>query len=389
MNDLYLDISYDQLHKAHETLCGDHVQYVQQDHHALIVLADGLGSGVKASILSTLTAKIISTLLLEKVELKEIIDTIAHTLPVCKTRQVAYSTFSWIEITHQDEVHMVQYDNPSIILMRDGMDYKYDKEEMLIEGKRIYLSHFHLKENDVLMMMTDGCVHAGIGKNYNFGWEKEDILSFLKKQNIIKSSANELCQSFLKKCDELYDHQPGDDATCVVIKVIKRVSLQVLIGPPKNRFDNDRMLNLYFSKKGIKVVCGGTTSQIVSRYLNKPIETSLNYIHPDIPPIAKIEGIDLVTEGVITINRVLEYLKDMIHDNQSYQRWSHEQDGASLLARLLIERATDIHFFVGCAINPSHQNPDLPIQFHIKMQLIETMSELLKTMHKHVNISYF
>jgi hypothetical protein len=149
------------------------------------------------------------------------------------------------------------------------------------------------------------------------------------------------------------------------------------------------MMSLFFSKAGKHIVCGGTTSSIVSKYLGKPIRPTLNFEVSDIPPIAELEGVDLVTEGVITVSRVLEYAKDYLQDNICYDKWSLGRDGASMICRLLFEEATDINFYVGRAINPAHQNPDLPINFNIKMNLVEELSACLKRMGKRIKVSYF
>ena len=164
--------------------------------------------------------------------------------------------------------------------------------------------------------------------------------------------------------------------------------MNILFGPPRNRDDCDRMMSLFFSKEGKHIVCGGTTSSIAAKYLGKQVKASLNFERSDIPPIAEIEGVDLVTEGVITVNRVLSYAKDYIGANELYGEWSMQRDGASLISRLLFEEATDINFYVGRAVNPAHQNPDLPINFNIKMNLVEELSSCLKKMGKRIKVSY-
>ena len=165
--------------------------------------------------------------------------------------------------------------------------------------------------------------------------------------------------------------------------------MNMLFGPPSNRDDCDRMMSLFFSKEGKHIICGGTTSSIAAKYLNKPLQATLNFEKSDIPPIAKIEGVDLVTEGVITINRVLEYANDYLGENEHYEYWNFKRDGASLICQLLFEEATDINFYVGRAINPAHQNPDLPINFSIKMNLVEELSKCLRMMGKRIKVSYF
>ncbi|MDE6302616.1 MAG: serine/threonine-protein phosphatase, partial [Clostridia bacterium] len=149
------------------------------------------------------------------------------------------------------------------------------------------------------------------------------------------------------------------------------------------------MMSIFFSKSGKHIVCGGTTASIAAKYLGKPLKASLSFEQSDVPPIASIEGVDLVTEGVITVNRVVQYAKDYLADNKSYEQWSFKHDGASLISRLLFEEATDINFYVGRAINPAHQNPDLPINFNIKMNLVSELSECLKKMGKRIQVSYF
>lgn len=390
MNDLCADIGYRSINHAGEQLCGDHVDVVEQgDNSTVIVLADGLGSGVKASILSTLTSKIISTMMAEGLTLEDCVETIAQTLPICSVRGVAYSTFSILHLVDNREMELIQYDNPMVILLRDGKNYDYPKTEMNIGGKKIYKSVVKLQENDIFIAMSDGCPHAGIGLAYNFGWKREDIIGFMETVAIAGYTAKTLSTILIDEVNKLYAQKPGDDATACVVRIRRREPMNILFGPPSNRDDCNRMMSLFFSKEGKHIVCGGTTSSIAAKYLGKPVKTSLNFVKSDIPPIAEIEGVDLVTEGVITINRVVEYAKDAVGDNRLYEKWSFGHDGASLICRMLFEEATDINFFVGRAINPAHQNPDLPINFNIKMNLVEELSACLRKMGKRIKVSYF
>jgi hypothetical protein len=193
----------------------------------------------------------------------------------------------------------------------------------------------------------------------------------------------------LDQCSQLYAGTPGDDTTIATVKIRTRKPVNLIIGPPSNPNDLNKMLALFFAKEGIHIVCGGTTSSLAANYLGKEIKTALNYVDPEIPPASIIEGIDLVTEGVITINRVLQYAQNYLDDNSDYIQWSSCEDAASRIAKILFEEATDISFYVGRAINPAHQNPNLPINFSIKMRLIDELSECLKKMGKRINVSYF
>ena len=390
MNDLCADIGYKSINHHGEELCGDHVDIVEpSDDSTVIVLSDGLGSGVKASILSTLTSKIISTMLAEGLSLEECVETIAATLPVCSVRGVAYSTFTIIHLKNNQTAELIQYDNPHAIIIRDDKNWDYPKTEMNIGGKKIFKSVINLQENDIFVAMSDGCPHAGIGLSFNFGWKREDIIDFFETLAPAGYTAKTLSTMLVDECDKLYGHKPGDDATACVVRIRKRVPMNMLFGPPSNRDDADRMMSLFFSKEGKHIICGGTTSTIASKFLRKPLKPTLNFEQSDIPPVAELEGVDLVTEGVITVNKVVEYAADYLGENKFYEHWSFKKDGASLICRLLFEEATDINFYVGRAINPAHQNPDLPINFNIKMNLVEELTKALKKMGKRIKVSYF
>lgn len=390
MNDLCADIGYKSINHYGEQLCGDHVDVVEENENStVIVLADGLGSGVKASILSTLTSKIISTMMAEGLSIEECVSTIAATLPVCSVRGVAYSTFTMIHLLNNHTAELIQYDNPHIILIRNDTVCHYPKTEMNIGGKKIYKSVIRLQENDVFIAMSDGCPHAGIGIAYNFGWKREDIAAFMETIAPVGYTAKTLSTILVDECNKLYGGKPGDDTTACVVRIRKRVPMNMMFGPPSNRDDCNRMMSLFFSKEGKHIICGGTTSSIAAKWLNKPLRASLNFERSDVPPIAEIEGVDLVTEGVITVNKVLEYAQDYLKDNESYEQWSMKKDGASLICRMLFEEATDINFYVGKAVNPAHQNPDLPINFNIKMNLVQELSMALKQMGKRIKVSYF
>ena len=390
MNNLCADIGWKSINHEGEQLCGDHVDIVEQgEDSTVIVLADGLGSGVKASILSTLTSKIISTMMAEGLSIEECVSTIAATLPICSVRGVAYSTFTIIHLIDNRTAEFIQYDNPQIIMLRDGESVDYPTNELNIGGKKILKSEIQLREGDIFIAMSDGCPHAGIGLAFNFGWKREDIADFMKTFADVGYTAKTLATMLIDECNKQYGYHPGDDATACVVRIRKREPMNILFGPPRNRDDCDRMMSLFFSKEGKHIICGGTTSSIAAKYLGKTVKATLDFEQSDVPPIAEIDGVDLVTEGVITINKVIEYARDALGSNELYGQWSVSRDGASMICRMLFEDATDINFFVGRAINPAHQNPDLPINFNIKMNLVEELSACLRQMGKKVKVSYF
>lgn len=390
MNNLCMDIGYKSINHYGEELCGDHVEIVEQDENSsVIVLADGLGSGVKASILSTLTSKIISTMMAAGLPIDECVSTIAATLPVCAERGVAYSTFTIMHLLNNEIMEMIQYDNPHVIMLRDGQNYDYAMTEMVLDGKKIFKSSIRLQEDDIFIAMSDGCPYAGTEQTLNYNWKREDIIAFMEVMAMNGLNAKNLATLLVDECDKLYGQKPGDDTTACVVKVRKRVPINLLFGPPSNPDDVNRMMALFFAKEGKHIICGGTTSGIAARYLGKEIIPLQNTEVTDIPPMSKIDGVDLVTEGVVTMNRVVEYAKDYVQENQLFEEWYFKKNGAALISQLLFEEATDINLYIGKAINPAHQNPDLPVHFNLKMLLVEELTFFLKKIGKHVKVSYF
>ncbi len=389
MNDLCADIGYKSILHAGEELCGDHVDVVSDDRSTVVVLADGLGSGVKASILSTLTSKIISTMMAQGLSIEDCVQTIAATLPVDSKHGVAYSTFTIIHLIDNIYADVIQYDNPKLILLRDGSNYDYPTQEMYVGDKKILRSRIRLEEGDLFVAMSDGCPHASAEEAYNMNWTRDDIIEFMETISIAGYTAKTLSTMLIDECWKLYAGEPRDDATACVVAIRKRVPMNILFGPPQDRDDAERMMNLFFSKEGKHIICGGTTAAIAAKHLRVPVKPGSGGTVEGIPPTSEIEGVDLVTEGVITMNRVVDYAHDFIGENTQYETWSYGHDGASMICRLLFEEATDINFYVGRAVNPAHQDPDLPINFHIKMRLVDELSEALRAMGKRVKISYF
>lgn len=392
MNDLCADIGYKSLIKYGEQLCGDMIEMITPDENStVVVLADGLGSGVKANILATLTSKIISTMMANSMSVEECVATVADTLPVCKVRGVAYSTFTILRIEDNREAEIIQYDNPRTIVLREGKALEYSYTTTVIGGKNILKARLAIQDGDVFVLMSDGVIHAGVERTLNYGWQRENVVQYLEEIYHPNMTAKGLNMMLIDECNRLYDSRPGDDTTVCTVKIRKRNPVNVLFGPPANPEDVGKMMSLFFSKEGCHIVCGGTTSQLAADFLGKTVEVDMSYMDSDIPPIAKIEGVDLVTEGVVTMSRVLEYAKACLdaNDIDTCPEWTYSEDGASKLSMVLFEEATDINFYVGRAINPAHQNPKLPINFNIKMRIVEELSQALTSMGKRIKVSYF
>jgi len=390
MNDLWIESGWISLNHVGETLCGDKVEICGGgDEDLTLVLADGLGSGVKANILSTLTSKILCTMISGGIPLEDCVATIASTLPVCSVRQVAYSTFTILRIRKDKTAHIIQFDNPATIVLRRGELFEYPRTTRVIAGKTIWESTFPIEEDDLFIAMSDGAEWAGVGMTMNFGWTRDSIADYAMGNYLPDNSAKATASLIIDECNRLYGGKPGDDTTIAVARVCRRHTVNLVVGPPEHKEDDLRMMEDFFRLNGSRIVCGGTTSQVVARYLDQPIIASLDYFDPEVPPTSEIKGVDLTTEGVITLAKVLTYAEDYLVKARLAPLWMNQKDGASRIARELFETATDIHFFVGRAINPAHQNPNLPINFAIKQQLIANLAECLKKMGKHITLTYY
>ncbi len=391
MSEPFLDIGFASLHKYGEELCGDHVEIkTNREGSTVIVLADGLGSGVKASILSTLSAKIISTMIAEEMSVEECVNTIAATLPVCGERNIAYSTFTILRIKNNREAELYQYDNPPAVFIRSNDAFPYPIEQEEMGGKLIYRTKMEFIPGDTLVLFSDGALYAGEGTALNYGWQQEDIVTLLKKLCPPLRSAKTISTLLLEHIGLLYGGKPGDDTTVCTVRLRSSAAVNLFIGPPKNSDDDEAALSAFFKQSGKHIICGGTTASIAARYLKHPLdEGCAPGLDEDIPPLSKLAGTDLVTEGIITLGRVHQYIEDFIGKNQLYAEWGIVTDGASLLAQALLEEATDIHVFIGRAENAANRRAELLSGFSCKEELLDSLLNLLRRAGKRVTVQYF
>ena len=386
----FIDVAYTSLNKNGEELCGDKVEIIKTLDGVIIVMADGLGSGVKANILATLTCKIAGTMLKEGLSLYETVDTIVQTLPVCSVRQLAYCTFTIIKILKDGSVHAIEYDNPDYILIKDNYIHRPEKKVLMIKDKLIKESHFKLEINDALTIVSDGAIHAGVGAMLNLGWQWDNVADYLEALVPVESCSANIAKDLIQTCQKLYAGKPGDDTTAVTITLRKPKLVTIFTGPPK-QIQNDKLtIDKLIKSIGTKIICGGTAANIAARELDEKIVVDLEYYDPSVPPTANIKGIDLVTEGVLTLSKTSEkintYLTSSLEDKISLNLKG--KDGASQLANILIEHCTHLKFIVGKTINPAHQNPDFPSDLSIKVRVVELLAQAMKKLGKEVEIEY-
>ena len=298
-NRLYFDVTSKSLNKKNEELCGDKVEVVRTGDDVIVVLSDGLGSGVKANILATLTSKIIATMMKSGATLEDTVDTIVHTLPVCKVRHMAYSTFSILKLTADGKAYLTEFDCPGCVWVHEGVVLPVDYTTREVGGKTIREASFDLSVGDMFLMFSDGVIYAGLGELMNLGWDWENVCDFVQDNCGKENTSARMTAALLGACEDLYMKRPGDDTTVATIKAVPQQIVSMFAGPPRFPQDDERAVVDFMSPEGLKLVCGGSSANLVARVLGREVTTDLNY-EGDLPPIAHIKGLDLVTEGAPT-----------------------------------------------------------------------------------------
>jgi len=370
------------LQKHGEELCGDNVAIARHADYVTLALSDGLGSGVKANILSILTTRIVMHLMENELSLGEVVETLGKTLPVCDIRKLAYSTFAIGQFFRDGHARVVEFDTPSLILLRERKSQPVVFEERQIEGKTICESELQLKIGDWIVFVSDGVVNAGIGGLYPLGWGLNQVVRFLEEHSHPDLSAQDLADKLGQAVWDLYCNKPGDDVSVAVIKARHKLIATVLTGPPADKRADKEVVNKFVQRVGFLAVCGGTTAKIVAHHLGgKPLEVDLATMKPDVPPSARIEGLDLTTEGILTLTQA----NNLLQSGADKETVKFQTDGASALVRLCLD-VDHVHFIVGMSVNPAHQNPDLPGQLGIKLAVVREIAEQLKKRDKEVSI---
>lgn len=386
----FIDASYNSLKKHNEELCGDCIQQANLKDSKIFVLADGLGSGVKANILSTLTSKIAITMLREGSTLEETIDTIVHTLPVCRQRHLAYSTFTLIKIYRDGDAYAAEFDNPSIFLHKNGEDIPIEKTIKIIGDKNIYESRFKMDKDTILVVVSDGVVHAGVGHSLDLGWEWVNVNEYLRDMSLKDVSTKDVVKNLLDSCSDLYENEPGDDTSVLAVKIKEQQVINIIIGPPRDKKNDNEVFKRVLRSGEKTVICGGTTAQIAARLMGKEIDFDMDTMTMDIPPIAYIDGIELVTEGIITLSKSIDILREYINPdyNPKIDNKLNEKNAASMLAKLLIEDCDSVKIYQGMAVNPAHQDLTFKMDFTYKINQVNELIQLLEKMGKDVELTY-
>lgn len=378
MNNLFIEIGSCQLAKSGNNICGDKIitKKIPEQNRYITVLSDGLGSGIKARVLADLTASMAMHYAQNNEPIERASQIILNTLPIDSQKNIGYSTFTIVDVHLDGLVNITEFDNPSVQIFKENNPIILERKSFVVQGfgirRSVYTYSFIAKKEDRIIVMSDGVTQSGLGSRISpFGWGDTAVSLFIK--NITETqktiSAAMLSKLILEKAKTNDNHKPQDDTSCTVIYLREPRNIVICTGPPFNEESDKKYAYKLSHYKGEKVICGGTTAQIISRELNIKIKVNLNSKRSDLPPSSSMEGIDLVTEGILTLSRACELLAT---DNMT------EEGPAGDLVRLLIAH-DKIDFMIGTRINASHYDPNLPIELEVRRNVAHKLANILET----------
>lgn len=376
------------LNKKKEKICGDYYTIITDpdSDSTVMVLSDGLGSGVKANILATLTAEMLSIMIARKVNIRTAVKAVADTLPVCSVRNLAYATFT-VMVAEENEICLLQYDNPDVILLRNGKNVEYCRDILMFGEKEIHQSYFQFREGDMLIFMSDGVTNAGMGKTTYAGWGREEVVGFCEQHYRDGMSAQEMSSAIADAGLALNLDETDDDLTVLTVAAMKKNIVNIMVGPPADREDDRSYFETFFQKEGMHVVCGGTTAKLVADYLQTEVAGLPDSGTEEVPAMSEIKGIDLVTEGLLTLEKLVDYCDDFQEDRTYFNQIIKKKDGAAKLFRVLFAEATEINFFFGNALNDNYTS--LHIDREKKKKMALELIDHLKAEGKKVKICFW
>jgi len=377
----YIEAELFQERKAMQNVCGDACESrkLKEEDRLITVLSDGLGSGVKANILATMTTSMALQFTAKNDPLERTADFIMKTLPVDSKRQISYSTFSILDINCFGDAHLVEYDNPPVLIYRDGEFISPEQFTKTVKradsiAAKVNYSNLKLQLEDRIIMVSDGVTQSGMGNIHTpFGWGTEGLKDFIKNSITKKPdiSAKQLALKIMKRAKANDAEQFKDDATCQVIYCREPRKLILASGPPYYKNCDAILAERIDHFQGKRIICGGTTSKIISRELNREIHIELENYKPDLPPIAQMKGIDLMTEGILTLGKVSSILEN------TGSNIIRGDGPAEQMVRLFLD-SDSILILAGTQINNAHQDPNLPVELEIRRNVIKKIAAILE-----------
>lgn len=388
----YIEVNAELKFHHEARICGDVFlsRRLNDENRIIAVLSDGMGHGVKANMLATLTATMALNFTLEHKEINRIAEIIMNTLPVCSERKMSYATFTIIDIEFDGNVRILEYDNPQTVIMRKDKVFEPQWTCVILEGeknagKEIKSCEFKPEKEDRIVFFSDGVAQSGLGGGkYPFGWGRENAVNYISE--LISHEPDIAAPNLAHKVVNMANVNDGylskDDTSCAVIYFRQPRKLLICSGPPYEDHNDKTLADKVNSFEGKKIVCGATTADILARELDKQIIDTMDFDDPDLPPISLMDGVDLVTEGILTLGKVTEILK-------TYNNSTRLGKGpADRIVKMLIE-SDEIHFIIGTRINIAHQDPSLPVELEIRRTVVKRIARLLEDKFlKEVSLSF-
>ncbi len=388
----FIEAESAQLSKAGQSVCGDCIESrrIKTEERLITVLSDGLGSGVKANILATMTTSMALQFSLHHSQVDRTARFIMNTLPEDASRKMSYSTFTILDINCLGETSVVEYDNPAVFVCRAGqcINLREQAGKIQIDGSRqivVHHSEFKLEKEDRLIAVSDGVTQAGMGrKNFPFGWElavfQQYVLNVLEHNPFI--SASQLSRMIVQRASNIDMGKPADDITCHVVYCRNPRRMMLVSGPPFHPNYDKLMAQKLQNFNGCKVVCGGTTTKIIAREWKAQVNMDMNQIETNMPPEATMPGVDLVTEGILTLGKCASILE------QHSAAEVIARNPAEKIVHLLLN-CDEIYILAGTCINQAHQDPSLPVELEIRRNVIKKIASVLEEKYlKTVTIEY-
>lgn len=377
----YIEVDCQQKNHEGERICGDVFlsERIKSEGRIIVVLSDGMGHGVKANMLATLTSTMALNFTKEHKDANRIADIIMNTLPICSERQISYSTFTIIDIEADGHTTLLEYDNPKTFIIRE--DKLFDPEWKCIvlnseqnAGKEIRTCSFMSEKEDRIVVSSDGVTQSGLGsEKYPFGWGEENLQEFALRllHNNPQISANQLAGKVITMAYQNDGYMAKDDTSCASVYFREPRKLIISTGPPYEKERDQRLAETVANFPGKKIVCGATTADIIAREWDEEIKDTFEMDDPDLPPISNMKGVDLITEGILTLSKVSELLK--VYNND----YILDKGPADRIVKMLKE-SDEIHFVIGTRINIAHQDPNLPVELEIRRTVVKRIAATLE-----------
>jgi hypothetical protein len=378
----FIDVDFCRQAKAGQVVAGDVFlsRKIKEEGRIITVLSDGLGSGVKAGVLANLTATMALRYTSAFVDVRQSAKTIMDTLPVCEKRKISYSTFTIVDLDEDGKTRVIEHGNPPLVLLRGQTPVPIERASLTLEtwkDRVIHYSEFATQLGDRIVFFSDGVSQSGLGRvGLPLGWGQDRVTDFLQRQISAENeiSSRELSRKLVAEALANDGRAAKDDITCGAIYYRRPRRLLVITGPPFNKERDGELAELVQNFDGRKVICGGTTAGIVSRLLGRPVTMDLKNLDPEIPPPAVMEGVDLVTEGTVTLAKVAEMLE---RGNAAEMR---RKNAASDLISFMLQ-SDIVQFVVGTRINEAHQDPSIPVELDLRRNIVRKIASLLETRH--------